>query len=67
MTAKCEEHSGCMEAISTLKENDKEQWTAINQIKNRPPVWITIVYTISTGVFMLVIGMLSGYLKAKGG
>lgn len=63
---KCDEHSGCMEAIGNLKDSDKEQWTAINKIKNRPPVWITIVYTISTGVFTLVIGLLLGYLKAKG-
>jgi hypothetical protein len=49
MTAeKCEEHSGCLKAISNLEKSDEKQWEAIKKIQNRPPVWVSMVIALLT-------------------
>jgi hypothetical protein len=34
--------------IGALEKSDVEQWTAINQLKNRLPVWATTVISLLT-------------------
>ena len=45
-------------AIKTLEQSDREQWEAINSLRNRLPNWATIMISILT--FML--GSVSGAL-----
>lgn len=47
-TTTCNEHSGCLKAIETLEQSDKDQWEAIKKIQNRPPVWATAVISLLT-------------------
>ena len=44
----CEQHSGIVSDVTTLKESDKEQWAAINKVRDRPPVWCTVVIALLT-------------------
>ena len=44
----CSQHSGFLTEIETLKESDKEQWLAINQLRNRLPVWATLFISFLT-------------------
>lgn len=41
-TAKIE---GLMLTCAELREADRELWTAVNQIKNRLPLWATFIIT----------------------
>ena len=41
----CGEHT---EAIATLKKESEAQWTAIDKLRNRPPIWATAVISILT-------------------
>ncbi len=43
--SKCGEHS---EAIATLKRDTADQWAAIDKLRNRPPVWATVVISVLT-------------------
>lgn len=56
----CNEHSGCIEAITNLKESDGKQWEAINAIKNRPPVWMSLLFSLALCVIGLLIGLKNG-------
>jgi len=42
----CPQHSGLAVDIKTLKENDKDQWDAINRLRNRPPIWATAIISL---------------------
>jgi len=37
------------EAITTLKQSDEEQWTAINKLRNRLPNWAVFIIAGLTG------------------
>lgn len=43
--SKCGEHS---EAIATLKKDQAAQWAAIDKLRNRLPVWATVVFGVIT-------------------
>jgi len=43
--------------IKTLEESDTDQWLAINQLRNRPPVWATLLIAILSGVSGVLLGM----------
>jgi len=36
------------ESIKTLKESDKMQWKAIEDLQKRLPVWATLVFSLLT-------------------
>ena len=59
MDGKCDEHSGCIEAIETLKKSDGKQWEVIERIRNRPPVWMSLAFAAALGA----IGWLSAFVK----
>ncbi len=57
MAPKCEEHSGVCNNIANLAkrydelhEVDEDQWTAINNLRSRPPVWATVILMIMSGI-----------------
>lgn len=49
--------------IINLEQSDKQQWTAINQLKNRPPVWATAVISLLT----FLLGCSLTYAAIRGG
>jgi len=42
----CKEHSGLVQMIEDTKDDTDKQWSEINRIKNRPPVWCTVVIAV---------------------
>ena len=48
MSEVCDAHSGVLADIKQLKKDTDEQWTAINQLRNRLPAWATIVISLLT-------------------
>jgi hypothetical protein len=44
----CKAHSGIEQKLENLESDTKEQWQAINQLRNRLPVWATIVISLLT-------------------
>lgn len=44
----CKAHSGIEQKIRSLESDTKDQWTAINQLRNRLPGWATIVISLLT-------------------
>lgn len=62
MGAKCEEHSGFEARLVNLEDSDKKQWTSIEKIQNRLPVWGTVVISLLTfllGASLTYAGMVS--------
>lgn len=45
----CKAHSGLVQTITDVKDDTDKQWTEINHIKNRPPVWCTILMMVMSG------------------
>lgn len=45
----CKEHSGLVQMVKDVRDDTDKQWTEINHIKNRPPVWCTVVIAILSG------------------
>ncbi len=57
MAEKCEEHSGVCTNINNLQKScealhvvDEDQWQAINNLRNRPPVWATVILMVMSGI-----------------
>ncbi|MBN1392936.1 MAG: hypothetical protein JW947_09055 [Sedimentisphaerales bacterium] len=48
MDGNCPAHSGIEKEIETLKESDKKQWEAIDHLRNRLPVWATLLISVLT-------------------
>lgn len=44
----CKAHSGIEQKLKDLEDDTKDQWTAINQLRNRLPAWATIVISLLT-------------------
>ena len=44
----CKAHSGIEQKLNNLENDTKEQWTAINQLRNRLPTWATFVISLLT-------------------
>ena len=49
MNEVCKEHSGLVQTIADVKDDTSKQWDEINHIKNRPPVWCTILMMVMSG------------------
>ncbi len=47
---KCGEHSGHTTQIETNRTNIEKLFTAVDKIKNRPPVWMSLVFAGALGV-----------------
>jgi len=46
----CKQHSGLMQMVKDVKEDTSKQWTEIDRIKNRPPIWCTAVIALLSGL-----------------
>jgi hypothetical protein len=46
----CDTHSGCVNQIETNKGNISTLFQAVEKIKNRPPVWATLAFSVALGV-----------------
>ena len=42
----CKQHSGMLQMVEDVRDDTNKQWTEINRIKNRPPVWCTVVIAV---------------------
>ena len=42
----CKQHSRLVQMVEDVREDTNKQWTEINRIKNRPPVWCTVVIAL---------------------
>lgn len=58
MAEVCQEHSGCKADIEALQKSDEQQWTAIENLRNRPPTWATFALTGMGGVIGYLIALL---------
>lgn len=54
---KCDDHSGVCTNIENLQkkcdelhEVNEDQWTAINNLRNRLPVWATVILMVMSGL-----------------
>jgi len=47
--AKCDDHSGCINQIETNKMSIKTLFEAVEKIKNRPPVWMSLSFAAALG------------------
>ena len=51
----CKGHSGLTQMIKDVKDDTDKQWNEINHIKNRPPVWCTVVMMVLSGLLGSII------------
>lgn len=45
----CKQHSGLVQMVADVRDDTNKQWIEINHIKNRPPVWCTILMMLMSG------------------
>jgi hypothetical protein len=45
---RCEDHSGCIARIDNLEDSNVEIWKDLNSLRNRPPVWCTVIISLLT-------------------
>ncbi len=46
--AVCDKHSGIDERMSNVEAETEKQWKVLDQLRNRLPVWATIVISLLT-------------------
>lgn len=51
----CNQHSMMLQMVKDVRGDTDKQWTEINKIKNRPPVWCTAVIALLSGLLGSVI------------
>jgi len=44
----CKQHSGFEQRLKSREEDDEKQWEAIERLRNRLPVWATVVISVLT-------------------
>jgi NO-binding membrane sensor protein with MHYT domain len=44
----CQAHSGMEQRISKVETDTEKQWKVLDQLRNRLPVWATIVISLLT-------------------
>lgn len=44
----CSAHSGIDERLSNVEDETKKQWKILDQLRNRLPVWATLVISLLT-------------------
>jgi len=47
-SVKCEAHSGLEARMVSLEKSNDELWKALNSVRNRPPVWCTLIISLLT-------------------
>jgi len=46
----CKQHSGIIQKLDDCAKDTVKQWAEIDKIKNRPPVWCTILLMAMSGL-----------------
>lgn len=46
----CNQHSMMLQMVKDVRDDTDKQWTEINRIKNRPPIWCTAVIALLSGL-----------------
>ena len=46
----CKAHSGFDARLNTVEDDNEKQWTVLDKLRNRPPVWATVVIALLTGI-----------------
>lgn len=46
----CKQHSGLVQMVKDVKDDTDKQWTELGRIRNRPPVWCTVVIGLLSGL-----------------
>lgn len=49
-TEECKAHSGFEARLSIVEDDTEKQWTVLDKLRNRPPIWCTAVIALLTGV-----------------
>jgi len=62
----CQAHSGISSDIKTLKDENEKQWSAIDKLRNRPPVWATAVISLLTFLLGCTITYAALAIKVSG-
>lgn len=62
----CNQHSGLVQAIADVEKDTDKQWTEIDHIRNRPPVWCTAVIAILSGLLGSIITYAAFAVKIAG-
>ncbi len=44
----CKEHSGFEARLEKVEDDTEKQWTVLDKLRNRLPVWATIVISLLT-------------------
>ena len=44
----CKAHSGIDARLKTVEDETTKQWDVLDKLRNRPPVWATIVISVLT-------------------
>ena len=47
---KCDEHSGCTNQIATNRKDIDTLFDIVEKIRNRPPVWMSLLFTLAVGI-----------------
>lgn len=50
MPPKCDKHSGHETDIENNKSNISILFVAVDRLKNRPPVWMSLAFAVAIGV-----------------
>ena len=46
----CKAHSGFGARLTTVEDDTEKQWTVLDKLRNRPPIWATVVIALLTGL-----------------
>ena len=46
----CKAHSGLDARIKTVEDETMKQWDVLDKLRNRPPIWATVVIALLTGL-----------------
>ena len=46
----CKLHSGFDARLEKVESDTEKQWTVLDKLRNRPPIWATVVIALLTGL-----------------
>ena len=46
----CKAHSGFNARLEKVEDDTEKQWDVLDKLRNRPPIWATVVIALLTGL-----------------
>ncbi len=46
----CKAHSGFNARLEKVEDDTEKQWTVLDKLRNRPPIWCTVVFGLLMGL-----------------